>query len=876
MKSDFGLQLFRFHPFLFHPLLKGNFMLSFAVLLLVQGQALRPMPYYDPAGRKPSSYAEYAATQTNEPFKARVVCRSVADGSFSKLVLVLVNSTLYSDLSPQFATWFSDMATDGFTVKVIATSGGRAANLRAVLQAHRDSGLVAGVMVGDLPVAWWEDSQYGEDYPIDLFFSDLADSFSDTDGNGIYDTQTGSAGPSIEIGRLYASRLTYAGEEQLISAYLARNHQYRTGQLMLPNRGLFYNEIDWYSGDFGLGNLYSNVTVFSDENTTTAAHYKSQLKLGYEFVVLAAHSSPWVHSFFLSGGAYGAGSMFNFEVPALEPNAAFYFINGCMCGRYTEKDCMCDWDLFAQPAGLEVMASTQLMYGLSDVSDIFTALKNDSTFGAAFLAWHQSNYSMFAGTCLLGDPTLRVTHITGNSARINPPSYRPAASLDWTEYAVDTSNFVNGNPDIGYSQGHIRLVFDSGRIVRADNYFSSFDGSAFSRPESVAWHEYYDLFPACCTDASGRFWMIWQSFRDYSSYEHFQVFSTYYYNGAWSAVQRVGPQAGYHDVQAAVGTGSNNVVWCAFKSWRNGEGDIWVSSESSAGAWATPTRLTTDSLDQIDPCVAVDHANHPWVFWTSLTHGRWQVQGRTNNSGWQPQFCLDSTGDNGGVRATVDTAGRVWVIWHKWQAGQSDIYYSYWNGSSWTAPAALTATPTDDVLPGITAAPDGTVWACWMSKLTGSWDIYTSHYAGGWTTPDPVTSDTANDYDPVMTTDSSGNIWTAWASDRRGYWNIYAAYSPLTGTADRSPSAGPHALSLSCTPNPFRSSAVLHLTTGPLDHSTPLLRVYDAQGRLVLSCPVRTSSFALRTSSLPVGVYVARLWSPTAGNQAVLKLVRTD
>jgi hypothetical protein len=60
-------------------------------------------------------------------------------------------------------------------------------------------------------------------------------------------------------------------------------------------------------------------------------------------------------------------------------------------------------------------------------------------------------------------------------------------------------------------------------------------------------------------------------------------------------------------------------------------------------------------------------------------------------------------------------------------------------------------------------------------------------------------------------------------------------------------------------PNPCRSSTVLHLTTGPLDHSATFVRVHDAQGRLVLSQPVRTSSFILRTSSFPAGVYLARL-----------------
>ncbi len=71
-----------------------------------------------------------------------------------------------------------------------------------------------------------------------------------------------------------------------------------------------------------------------------------------------------------------------------------------------------------------------------------------------------------------------------------------------------------------------------------------------------------------------------------------------------------------------------------------------------------------------------------------------------------------------------------------------------------------------------------------------------------------------------------------------------------------------HRNSLTVSPNPFRSSAVLHLTTGPRDHMTTILRIFDAQGRLVLSQPVRTLSFPLSTSNLPPGAYFIR-----AGNE---------
>ncbi len=76
---------------------------------------------------------------------------------------------------------------------------------------------------------------------------------------------------------------------------------------------------------------------------------------------------------------------------------------------------------------------------------------------------------------------------------------------------------------------------------------------------------------------------------------------------------------------------------------------------------------------------------------------------------------------------------------------------------------------------------------------------------------------------------------------------------------------------LQASPNPCRSFTVLHLTTGPLDHSTTFLRIYDAQGCLVESFVISTSYLALDLKSFPVGVYVARLSSD--GHVSAVKLV---
>jgi hypothetical protein len=60
-------------------------------------------------------------------------------------------------------------------------------------------------------------------------------------------------------------------------------------------------------------------------------------------------------------------------------------------------------------------------------------------------------------------------------------------------------------------------------------------------------------------------------------------------------------------------------------------------------------------------------------------------------------------------------------------------------------------------------------------------------------------------------------------------------------------------------PNPCRSATTIRVLGSSFLVPRSSLSVYDASGRLLLSQPVRTSSFILRTSSFPAGVYLACL-----------------
>jgi hypothetical protein len=79
------------------------------------------------------------------------------------------------------------------------------------------------------------------------------------------------------------------------------------------------------------------------------------------------------------------------------------------------------------------------------------------------------------------------------------------------------------------------------------------------------------------------------------------------------------------------------------------------------------------------------------------------------------------------------------------------------------------------------------------------------------------------------------------------------------------------ALSLSCEPNPSSGTTRISLTPHASSSRPLTLRMYDSQGRMVLSRKVSTSSFPLSTSDLPSGAYFIRC--DAAGEHAMARVV---
>lgn len=349
---------------------------------------------------------------------------------------LIINPMLYhrGGISASVNQYVSDLQSQGYAPHITTNSFATPSDLRGYLQdRYTNGGIKGAVMIGDLPIEHFErNGQFGDpndhqQFACDLYYMDLNGAWSDSTGNGIYDTHTGNVSPEIWVSHMITSNLTglHPGrsEGSLLNSYFAKDHRYVQGQLRMPQNGLAYIDDDWsgsasYWGSNLDASVAGHVTIVSDVAKTTAADYMSRLAPAtspkYESVLLACHSGPDGHSF-KTNYDWTGGSVSNADLAGLNPQALFYNLFACSNSNYEVPGYMGGEYVFGTDNGL-LSVSTTKTGSMLNFEDYYTPLGQGDTFGAAYLKWWQaqaaggfddSEKDWFYGMTLTGDPLLR-------------------------------------------------------------------------------------------------------------------------------------------------------------------------------------------------------------------------------------------------------------------------------------------------------------------------------------------------------------------------------------------------------------------------------------------------------------------------------------
>jgi PKD repeat protein len=458
-------------------------------------EAVTVTHWVDPEGRQPITYEEWRSEiPARGPFMARRTLERwgelVPPQALPK-VCVIVNSALYGSIQASVDQYASDLGAEGYAVIVYTASGGTPSDLRTFLQGELPGNLVGCLLVGDLPVPWYEmdDDFYGKhaEFPIDLYYMDLDGQWTDADADGKFDDHTdgaGDVGPEIWVGRLTASPLS-GDEVTRIQNYFGKNHQYRTGDLNLAHRALAYIYDDWsYYEVSDLDLMYGdNVTVMNEKGMTSAEDYRERLEETHRFVHVMAHSSPWGHSF-------SSGWVSSTEIETIDPRVFFYNLFACSNARYVENNYMGGYYIFAPTYGLAAVGSTKTGSMLS-FGQFYGPLGEGESLGEAYHRWFdykaQGGFSLnekqwHYGMTLLGDPTLKVVDLQAPTASILSPLAHE--HLHATTIIVGTAAGTSfGNYALAYGLGTrpvtwTQLISSSNPVVNGT--LATWDTRAFS------------------------------------------------------------------------------------------------------------------------------------------------------------------------------------------------------------------------------------------------------------------------------------------------------------------------------------------------------------------------------------------------------------
>jgi hypothetical protein len=129
-------------------------------------------------------------------------------------VFVIIDKTYYenSDFTEKLDRFALDLAYQNYNSYIYVINAGNPAELRNFIIAN-STGLKGVVFIGDIAAAWYEHENdqnwhVHADWPSDLFFGDMNGSYSDSDGDGIFDVFSGDIAPEIWVSRFTPANVT--------------------------------------------------------------------------------------------------------------------------------------------------------------------------------------------------------------------------------------------------------------------------------------------------------------------------------------------------------------------------------------------------------------------------------------------------------------------------------------------------------------------------------------------------------------------------------------------------------------------------------------------------------------------------------------------
>lgn len=125
-------------------------------------------------------------------------------------------------------------------------------------------------------------------------------------------------------------------------------------------------------------------------------------------------------------------------------------------------------------------------------------------------------------------------------------------------------------------------------------------------------------------------------------------------------------------------------------------------------------------------------------------------------------------------KVAFDSSGLYHAVWHDDGNARSQIFYSTYDGSSWSHPQIIANSKFDLRNPSLAVDDSGRVWVAYEDTSWGQTEISVSVLDDvGWNTPTRVTNARSNKRNPAIAIDVFDNVHVVWEDDRNGTSQIF-------------------------------------------------------------------------------------------------------
>lgn len=420
--------------------------------------------------------------------------------------------------------------------------------------------------------------------------------------------------------------------------------------------------------------------------------------------------------------------------------------------------------------------------------------------------------------------------------------------VGFTRFWLATGEASGNRVAVRDSMDYIHIVYcyriggpyaDSGEVFYA---YSTDDGLTWSTPENVSQTDTCtSTEPNITIDSKGRLHCVWkQLYTDTSTtyYDYDMYYSQNSGTGWTPAVNISNLSLGANGCYSSMVVDSLDHVHVVYDmSVSSGNWDVYYSFYNDT-VWTIPLQISNTPYDDAFPAMALDQNDHLHVVWRQRTTNAPVYYTKYDGNTWStPEVITNFTGGQSAFPCiVVDSNNYPHVIW-SWgelPADSGDIFYTAYDGVSWSSQLNLSNTVNVSCYHSMAIDSLDQLYVVWSEETpTLNEEVYYKTYNGTvWSNTINLTQDTSLSFCPKLGNPvKRDKVDLVWVDSWSARYVMYMGLNLIGLSEETRPSLVEKRPLISINPNPFRDYITIACNIPVL---VPLkLSVYDISGRLV-------------------------------------------